>query len=270
MGRKRDKTDDSLQRLVITKTDQPTIMGGVWHVEKSSDENSIWCELRIGGFKDVEHNYQNPAMPFGGQHACWVLEIKRSKSYSYKTAKRMPSSAYEVDLSYYANGSAGEVTIPARTIFRGRAAKWPEAIRDVRYGAPIVQQMAWIGKVNFYGPEATKSWVTLRPFVVHYPWSDPREPNAKFSPFTLAGDFAYDPENDGAAFTCWSTPDAKGGRSLDTREVRRMCEVLDANAYLVETEHGWRVFHRRNMTEADPIDIDDWRARVIAGLAYEF
>lgn len=256
MGRRwgRLPTNDDLLRYEVFR-DGLHLKGSTWKVIKSEDSNTIACELRLGGYQPATHDYSNPPMPFGGYEACWRLELTRRKEY--RNGKRMPLAGFNVSIAYYPDGLMNDPFGPAKVIFRGIAHKWPEAVRETRRYAPVIDAIKTIGR-SLYGDR--DNWLSLRPFKVQWPWRDVREPNAKYSAFQLTGGFRLDETNDGEALTIW-----RKSRD-DFRTLRAMMQSLGANAFLVQAKDGtYNVFHRDHMSKPDPIDIDDWRARVLAG-----
>ncbi len=143
----------------------------------------------------------------------------------------------------------------------GTATSWVDAIDVVGTCGDVHLAMQELGSYT-YGEGARHQWGVVRIFKVKYPWRDPAEPNALYTPFTLVGPYGFDADSDGAVVCCFE---------LRHAEARRFAEAAGANAFLLGPKKDaggiprYKLYHREGMTQSDPIDIDDWRARIIAG-----
>jgi len=211
----------------------------------------IYCELRLAG-------WVRPDYAVSGQiDRSWRLEITRPKRSRGKTGVKMIGDAFVARL--FEHGSPVSRTIMRGTCEGGKhRSDWQDAALQVQQMVNIPAVMKEMATLSTYGPETRSRWSLFRPFIVKYPWRDPEEPNAKYSPFTLCRGLGYDVESDGA-LCCQLDVEEHGSRDLASN--------LKANAFLVgpdEEGHYW-VYHRSSMSTRDVIDIDDWRARIIAG-----
>lgn len=261
MSRRKVKTLDDGAPIFTQVRHGIRVIGQSWAIDKDRESNEIWTKVRIAGYVLTDNTN---AMPFGGNRACWKLRLERGKAYS-TNGKYMPRSNYTVHLGYHPEGTE-ENAEWEKVIFRGNELRWDNAIHEVKIGAPVIDTMRLMAKEAY---EKT-TWTTLRPFIVQFPWTNPKEPNAKYSPFKLAGGFRLDETCDGDAVSVASTA---GDRM---KFATKLCKQVGANAFLARTDNGeWRVYHRGVIgyypdPKPDPIDIDDWRARIIAGTDEEF
>lgn len=260
MGRRsRPPVLENLQPLEIVRPLH--LKGSDWQIIKTDNANTIVSSLYLGAFKPPESIHYT--MTFGGGQACWRIKATRRKEmvHSAHRSRMMPQAGFQVELAYHPDGPDA-TSAWSKPIYRGRATRWPEAVREIKLYASVVDEIISGGKAMYGNRE---QWLTLRPFRVQFPWDDPREPNAKYSAFQLAGAFRLEETTDGSALSIRRNVQANGAQ-LDLYEVRKMCKALDANAFLVqELDGSYFVYHRADMTQRDPIDIDDWRARVVAG-----
>jgi len=112
-------------------------------------------------------------------------------------------------------------------------------------------------------------WRTIRPFKVVFPWSNSREPNAKYSPFKLVTGFDLD--SHGEFVSVWSGLRPDRDSTWEKRKDRQFATELGANA-LLEQEDGnrWFIAHRNGMQERDLITLDEFIQRVIDGAGETF
>lgn len=176
-----------------------------------------------------------------------TLRLTRELHTRESDAKRVLRRAFHASLRPW-NG-----TVPIN-LGIGRCATWEEAVETAS------ECMDVVGAIRAWGKElyAPVNWRPIRPFKVVYPWRNPREPNAIYSPFKLIGDYRLD-EVDNSCVVMSYLP------SLDQMKV--IAEQHGANALLVEEAGQVVVYHRPNgqMSASDPITLEQFYARVLAG-----
>lgn len=138
----------------------------------------------------------------------------------------------------------------------GQCRTWEEAV-DAAQAFDVVAVIKAHGQ-KVYDRE---HWKLVRPFHVVYPWEDPQEPNAKMSPFKLCGDWRLEDDDAGCIAMQYSpTKDS----------MRQLAVSVGANAFLVNEGEKLLVYHSDGMREAMPITIDDFHARLIAGVDTDY
>ncbi len=224
-----------------TTQDDITIVGGNWELDRGDLKHKLFCSVNFEDHKRSEIQSVN-----GG----WTLIIMKIKN-----ARGKLSRGWEA----YIGPKDEKDTSKAEMIGRGSDKGWDEPIKTLRYFG-VLRALRKLG-AEFYRKEC---FAPIRPFTVKYPWDDPEEPNAKYSPFTYQGS-TYDQATDGVAVMFH-----KGGalNISPTYEMRKFIrEQFKANAFVTDPDpQGFCIlWHRNDMSVADRIHIDDWRARLIAG-----
>lgn len=139
----------------------------------------------------------------------------------------------------------------------GRCQTWSDAAAAVSDGLDVVAAIKEHGK-RVYDREL---WTPVRPFHVRYPWVDPEEPNAKYTSFSLVGPWSIEAGMEGVVHQYCPT----------VSSMRDLAQRYHANALLVRKSDGaWEVYHRHNMTTGDPIEIEDFYGRILAGQDDDF
>lgn len=235
------------------------LMGTHWEQFDASDQFTVRCRLCIGSFVAHETSYYSrPELP---PLSCWVLSITRKRAYDSNRMQNRTAPGYEATLSYSLSGKF-ESRTPGVTVLRGSCSVWANAVREVSRHATVIQAARQIGQALYRhdgaAEDKTRHWYPVRPFKVKYPWSQRNEPNRFHSPFGLVGGLDFDVSTDGIVASRLGSQD----------DVREFVTKLGGNAYLEgPDERGqYTVWHRNAMREADPIDIDDWRGRLVAGI----
>jgi hypothetical protein len=254
------KEKDEYPQLVPKTGDEVPLRGGPWYLRETDDAKILCCEIYLNAFA-------SEGMSDNTRRTHWRLLIVRKTSMA--TGKVMPSKSFEARIGLH-NGS--EAMIPPIGFFRAQCNGWLDAIHTVVRYAPIVGAIRKLG-CSFYGEEARERWKTVRPMRVVYPWKDSEEPNARYSPFTFLG-ATFDAEQDGAIVMSYGGSTI--GSATIVNEAHSITSSLGGNAFLHGPVNGksgepeYHLYHRDYMRSYDVIDIDDWRARVIAGTGDDF
>lgn len=204
-----------------------------------------------------QHEYNAPAVaPY------WELSISRlEQGADGRLGRQFTATISHVDgleIESVQDGKLDKADRPTVQVCRGSAVSWAEAINVVSTCGDTHLACAATGAM-IYGEGAQRAWGVVRVFLVQYPWRDPREPNAAHTPFHLVGPYGFDADSDGAVVSCYE---------LKHAAARKFAERAGANAFLLgpyKAAPRYRLYHREGMTKFDEIDIDEWRARIIAG-----
>lgn len=207
-----------------------------WTLKKYNHpaRQELWTFVKLAG-ASTEYN------------TAWLLTLTRR-------AEGRLSPGFVATLEY--KPKSGPTEGPVVELIRAHCRGWEDAIDTVEAAADLPAAMAKTGEAMF--GRGGEGWDRFRPFRVVYPWHDPEEPNAKFGPFKLCPGLLFDAETDGVVSCIYK----QSGYA-----VRSAAEAHHANAYLSGPDSGGKyvVYHRDGMSTPDPIDIDNWRARMIAG-----
>jgi hypothetical protein len=222
---------------------------GGWRLLKQGDgTHVIKSVLRLVGWVNA-NDYEIR------DETSWRLTISQPQNHWGRRGQGRVAMIYPPKASD--NQEAGAV------VFRFTASNWTDAITALKYhaGDRIVKAMRSFG-AELYSREGA-GWEAFRPFVVVYPYKDPKEPNAKYSPFKLCQGLLFDAETDGVTSYVFKLA------SINTHAEAHKC---GANAFLRGPDDQGRywVHHRDMMRAADEIDIDEWRGRIIAGAGENF
>ncbi len=134
----------------------------------------------------------------------------------------------------------------------GRCTSWAEAVEGLDC-FDVVGAVAEAGK-NLYDRSL---WKAVRPIKVVYPYKDPREPNAIYSPFKLVGDYRLEEADNGCVVMAFAPSHDR---------LREIAAAYACNALLVDdADDGLVLLHRDGMTRTDPITMPEVYARVLAG-----
>jgi len=230
--RTRQAVLESYPRYRHRTEDDMVFVGSDWDLDRGLNTHTLSCHIHMEG-------YLHSAL--SGSH--WTLNIKKVRS-----GKKL-SRMWEATVHYE------NVRDEAVLLARGTDKRWQDAIDVLKY-AGLARVLRKLGKVYY----DRVHWFPIRPFKVVYPWSNPEEPNCRYSPFTFVGN-TFDVATDGVGayfrFEAGKLP----------YHVRRWIELADGDAYIGDPDpEGWcRLWHREYMGTFDRIHIDDWRARIIAG-----
>jgi hypothetical protein len=229
---------DALPKFRATQEDI-SLAGGTWDLEKSDLKQTLSCQLRLEGYKASDY--------VGRTYGHWNLTIIKRKNSRGKLGR-----------GWEAYVTPQDKTVLAEMIGRGSDKGWEEPIKMLPYFG-VVRALRKLGAAIY----KKENFIPIRPFKVMYPWRNPEEPNAKYSPFTYCGD-VYDTETDGVVVHQYTT-NQKAPVTYDLRHF--VTETLRANAIVTDPDpQGWcDLWHRNDMSVVDRIHIDDWRARLIAG-----
>jgi len=252
MGRygrnEKGKEQQGIPQLMPKSRDEiPLLRGGAWYLRERGDTKVLSCEVYLNAFS-------SEGMGDSTRRTHWRLSIVRKMEA--KNGKVVPARGFEAHMGLF-NGS--EAVTPQVGFFRARCSSWCDAAEAVIAHAPILGVIRKLGR-GYYGPEARELWVVVRPCRVVYPWRDPEEPNARYSPFKFLG-ATFDVEQDGAVVMSY------GGA---VNEAMAITQQWGGNAFLhgpIDSVEGpeYRLYHRDYGRSYDVVDIDDWRARVIDG-----
>lgn len=234
---------DVLEALPRFKQTQEgvSLVGGPWDIERTNLAQKLTCSVRLAAYTPTEY--------VRGADGYWNIAIKKVKNSRGKLGRGWEACIYR-------DGKTADTEV----IGRGSDKGWEEPIKTLCY-FNVVRAIKKLG-APLYKKE---NFVPIRPFNVRFPWCDPEEPNAKYSPFTFLGSF-YDTETDGVLMYQY-VANPKDPLSYELREFLTTRCGGSVNALLSDPDpDGWcNLWHRKNMTLCDRIHIDDWRARLIAG-----
>lgn len=217
---------------------------GTWQLHCSGRTRTISCQVRLSRYQEV------------GRDPYWALHISRVEDGDGRLSRQ-----FEATVRYYDRVKEDSDTdAPEVRACVGTAKGWADAIDVVGTCGDVHLACAATGAWT-YGDGARDQWGTVRVFRVKYPWRDAAEPNAVYTPFHLVEPFGFDAESDGAVVSCFE---------LKHTNAKVFAERAGANAFLTGPKKNadghlqYRLYHRDDMTKFDVIDIDDWRARIIA------
>lgn len=158
----------------------------------------------------------------------------------------------------YVPGEGAAPTGPIVQLGAGTCGSWGEAVRD------LAAHGAWHRLLETCLPYGHQGWgwTLLTPVVVRYPYHDPNEPNARFSPLRFTEVGAGLTIESAAAVMVWG---------VDRAAIRYSISKMGANAYVERAGVGrpctvLHLWHRRSMCDFDEITETAFMARVLAGL----
>jgi hypothetical protein len=225
-----------------------------WYIQNGEGWMVLRGLLQLRGFSHAASRVNELDSNIG-----WLLEIKRTKKdHRYNTKACNKAFIATVMLNKQPTPRSPDLQ---HEVMRGTCGSWSDAVKEVTcFGARgIVDAMRKSGSL-FYGDNGER-WSAIRPFIVKYPWKDAAEPNFAHSPFMLPRGVSYFDECDGATHYVHGWNDS---------EARTHAERLKCNAFLKgpDASGTYRVSLQDGYYWKDyPIDIDDWRARLIANAA---
>jgi hypothetical protein len=208
--------------------------GNVWF-EKFDDRTIIFTKLKYAGADEW----------------CWRLLIERP--IVLKSGRKFLGDRF---IAYVANTTNDDVRdgLKGVIVLRGSCTDWKDAVELVRENADISAKISSFGDAIY---KDRSRWNLFRPFHVKYPWRDPEEPNAKYSPFTFVVGYEMNYDTDNALCAVYDAT---------SENARELAGKYGANAFLWGPVDGeYRLYHRDGMRRYDVIEIEEWCARLIAG-----
>lgn len=254
MRRKQLKYLPDLPPLDFKHTDVALRCGPWTEGEKRRDNSaSIKCEVRLNGL--VPSSSGENGITEATVRSYWVVRI--TKSLVTRGGKQCPSKHYVATIALV---MGREVIGGPEPLLRGQGTHWKDAIDEVGMFSLPEPVLAKLGRAYLGEPS---KWAVVRPLRVTYPWKDPGEPNAKYSPIRRVGDHEFDLDTDGAVVSFY------GGNTQIV--ARTLTSHLGGNAFLMgpDAQGRFNLYHHEYMNASIVIDIDDYRARLIAGTGDE-